>query len=107
MSAEAAAALIGSGTTVGMSGFTGSGYPKAVPLALAARIEANRAAGNPFRLRVWTRSEEHTSDLHSLIRLSYAFFCFTYKTSTFLSLDVSTPGKLSYPTCLNRTLIHT
>ena len=54
MSAEAAAALIGSGTTVSMSGFTGSGYPKAVPLALAARIEAERDAGNPFRLRVWT-----------------------------------------------------
>ncbi|TPE49755.1 acetyl-CoA hydrolase/transferase family protein [Amaricoccus solimangrovi] len=52
--AEAAAALIGSGDTVGMSGFTGSGYPKAVPTALAARIEAERAAGNPFRVRVWT-----------------------------------------------------
>ncbi len=54
MSAEAAAGLIGSGTTVGMSGFTGSGYPKAVPMALAARIEAEHAASNPFRLRVWT-----------------------------------------------------
>ena len=39
MSAEAAASFIASGSTVGMSGFTGSGYPKAVPLALAARIE--------------------------------------------------------------------
>ncbi|MFX4435535.1 propionyl-CoA--succinate CoA transferase, partial [Acinetobacter baumannii] len=37
-----------------MSGFTGSGYPKAVPLALAARIEAEHAAGNPFRVRIWT-----------------------------------------------------
>lgn len=54
MPAEAAAALIPSGSTVGMSGFTGSGYPKAVPMALAARIEAEHAAGNPFRLRVWT-----------------------------------------------------
>jgi succinyl-CoA:acetate CoA-transferase len=54
MSAEDAAALIDSGTTVGMSGFTGSGYPKTVPLALAARIEAAHAAGDPFRLRVWT-----------------------------------------------------
>ncbi|MBD9374618.1 acetyl-CoA hydrolase/transferase family protein [Rhizobium sp. ARZ01] len=54
MSAEDAASLIESGTTVGMSGFTGSGYPKTVPLALAARIEAEHAAGNPFRLRVWT-----------------------------------------------------
>ncbi|TPE60625.1 acetyl-CoA hydrolase/transferase family protein [Sandaracinobacter neustonicus] len=54
MSAEDAAALISNGTTVGMSGFTGSGYPKAVPLALAARIEAEHAAGNPFRVSVWT-----------------------------------------------------
>ncbi|WP_203416527.1 acetyl-CoA hydrolase/transferase family protein [Paracoccus sp. MKU1] len=54
MSAEDAASLIGSGSAVGMSGFTGSGYPKAVPLALAARIEAEHAAGNPFHLRIWT-----------------------------------------------------
>jgi succinyl-CoA:acetate CoA-transferase len=54
MPAEAAAALVASGSTVGMSGFTGSGYPKAVPLALAARIETEHAAGNPFQLRIWT-----------------------------------------------------
>jgi succinyl-CoA:acetate CoA-transferase len=36
--AEEAAALVSPGDTVGLSGFTGSGYPKAVPLALAARI---------------------------------------------------------------------
>ena len=54
MDADAAAALIAPGTTVGMSGFTGAGYPKAVPLALARRIEAEHAAGNPFSIRVWT-----------------------------------------------------
>ncbi len=54
MSAEDAAALIPPNSAVGMSGFTGSGYPKRVPLALAARIEAEHAKGNPFRLRVWT-----------------------------------------------------
>jgi succinyl-CoA:acetate CoA-transferase len=54
MSAEAAAALIAPGSTVGMSGFTGSGYPKAVPQALAQRMDAAREAGDPFRLRVWT-----------------------------------------------------
>jgi len=54
MSAADAAALIHSGDTVGMSGFTGSGYPKAVPLALAARMEAAHRAGDSFRLRVWT-----------------------------------------------------
>ncbi|MCC2602484.1 acetyl-CoA hydrolase/transferase family protein [Sphingopyxis yananensis] len=54
MSAADAARLIGHGTTVGMSGFTGSGYPKEVPLALAAHIEEEQAKGNPFRVKVWT-----------------------------------------------------
>lgn len=52
--AEHAASLIGSGQTVAMSGFTGSGYPKVVPLALASRIEAEHAAGRKFQVRVWT-----------------------------------------------------
>ena len=47
MSAEEAAALIRSGDQVGMSGFTGSGYPKEVPIALARRIaEAQIQASN-------------------------------------------------------------
>ncbi|KKC27211.1 acetyl-CoA hydrolase/transferase family protein [Sphingomonas sp. SRS2] len=54
MNAQDAAALITNGMTVGMSGFTGSGYPKAVPLALAAGIEAEHAAERPFQIRVWT-----------------------------------------------------
>lgn len=54
MSAEEAAALIEPGTAVGMSGFTGSGYPKEVPQALANRIEAAHGAGDPFQVRVWT-----------------------------------------------------
>ncbi|MET3528094.1 acetyl-CoA hydrolase/transferase family protein [Phenylobacterium koreense] len=52
--AEHAASLIRSGETLAMSGFTGSGYPKAVPLALANRIEAEHAAGGRFQVRVWT-----------------------------------------------------
>src|SRR5690242_8374936 len=54
MEPDAAARYIAPHSTVGMSGFTGSGYPKAVPMALAARIEAEHAAGRPFRVRVWT-----------------------------------------------------
>ena len=54
MSADEAAALIPSGVNVGMSGFTGAGYPKEVPAALARRIvEANRQ-GKKFRIGVWT-----------------------------------------------------
>ena len=53
-SARQAAALIPSGARVGMSGFTGSGHPKEVPVALAHRIEAAHAAGDPFKISVWT-----------------------------------------------------
>ncbi|WP_298432339.1 acetyl-CoA hydrolase/transferase family protein [Ottowia sp.] len=54
VSAEAAAAMVQPGWNVGMSGFTGAGYPKAVPLALARRIEATHASGQDFRIGLWT-----------------------------------------------------
>jgi len=54
MSADAAAALIPAGANVGMSGFTGAGYPKAVPQALARRIEGLHADGEAFRIGLWT-----------------------------------------------------
>lgn len=54
MSADAAAELIPAGANVGMSGFTGAGYPKAVPKALAQRIERLHAAGVPYRIGLWT-----------------------------------------------------
>jgi succinyl-CoA:acetate CoA-transferase len=37
-----------------MSGFTGAGYPKEVPLALAERIAEANASGARFRINVWT-----------------------------------------------------
>jgi succinyl-CoA:acetate CoA-transferase len=54
MSAEEAAALVPHGANVGMSGFTGSGYPKAIPQALARRIDDAHARGEPLRIGVWT-----------------------------------------------------
>src|SRR5512142_3382070 len=54
MSAEEAAALIGSGTRIGMSGFTGSGYPKAVPMALARRIADANLRGHKFQVSIFT-----------------------------------------------------
>ncbi|WP_260924973.1 acetyl-CoA hydrolase/transferase family protein [Novosphingobium sp. 9] len=54
MSAEDAAGFIHHGMTLGMSGFTGSGYPKVLPTALASRIEAEHNAGRPFKVNVWT-----------------------------------------------------
>ena len=55
MTAEEAAALIPLGSNVGMSGFTGAGYPKAVPMALAARLAERHAAGDTSaRIGLWT-----------------------------------------------------
>lgn len=53
-SAEAASAYIRHGDNVGFSGFTGAGYPKAMPAALAARMTAAHAHGDKFRIGLWT-----------------------------------------------------
>ena len=55
MPAAQAAELIPVGANVGMSGFTGAGYPKAVPQALADRLAALHAAGQTgARIGLWT-----------------------------------------------------
>ena len=54
MSADEAAKLILPGETVGMSGFTGAGYPKEIPLALARHITNANDRGERFRISVWT-----------------------------------------------------
>jgi succinyl-CoA:acetate CoA-transferase len=54
MSVEAAAALIPNGAILGMSGFTGAGYPKAVPVALAKRAVEERMKGKPFKVTALT-----------------------------------------------------
>ena len=54
MPAEQAAALIPAGANVGMSGFTGAGYPKALPQAIAAHAQSEHSAGRPYKINVWT-----------------------------------------------------
>ncbi len=54
MSAKEAAAFIKAGSNVGMSGFTGAGYPKAVPAALVDRMTEAKARGERFAVSVWT-----------------------------------------------------
>src|SRR3546814_2365534 len=45
------------------------------------RIARARSSSNAFRARAWVtvRSEEHTSELQSLMRISYAVFCLKKK----------------------------
>ena len=49
VSAEEVAAYIKPGMSIGMSGFTASSYPKAIPLALAERMKKE-----PFKIALWT-----------------------------------------------------
>src|SRR3546814_6475134 len=53
----------------------------------AHRLEVPRSAAGRRRpvqaqARQWARSEEHTSELQSLMRISYAVFCLKTKTET-------------------------
>ncbi len=54
MSAPDAAALVRNGWNLGFSGFTGAGYPKDFPEALAARIDAAHREGEEFKVNVLT-----------------------------------------------------
>ncbi|MDO5059438.1 MAG: acetyl-CoA hydrolase/transferase family protein [Neisseria sp.] len=54
MSAEQAAEFIQNGMTLAVSGFTGAGYPKAVPTAIAERAKAAHARGEAFSVGVIT-----------------------------------------------------
>src|SRR3546814_8475280 len=49
------------------------------PQLRSASAAARRAAPRPFHRR--RRSEEHTSELQSLMRISYAVFCLKKKTT--------------------------
>lgn len=53
-SAGDAARQIRPGDNVGFSGFTGAGYPKAVPTELATLMSQAHAAGDEFRIGLWT-----------------------------------------------------
>src|SRR3546814_8892274 len=61
----------------------GEGFELACPPALEASVYQNALRTNPHEwlhyLSVPSRSEEHTSELQSLMRISYAVFCLKKK----------------------------
>lgn len=54
MSAEEAAQFVNNGDKVGMSGFTGAGYPKALPSAIAEKAKGAHSRGEDFAIDVFT-----------------------------------------------------
>src|SRR3546814_4665957 len=56
-------------------------YPQFLPGCVSARVE--HVEGPQVRARLGFRSEEHTSELQSLMRISYAVFCLKKKTKKY------------------------
>ena len=54
MTAEEAAEFVNNGDKVGTSGFTGAGYPKALPTAIANRAKAAHDRGDEFQIELFT-----------------------------------------------------
>src|SRR3546814_1170723 len=60
--------------------------PRTSPPSSATGRPANLRLGHSHRSTIGIRSEEHTSELQSLMRISYAVFCWKKKNNT---LDVT------------------
>src|SRR3546814_4343364 len=65
--------------------------PRPEPTGPMAAFPADATGSRPHRARLRpiqpTRSEEHTSELQSLMRISYAVFCLKKKTRTCTQID--------------------
>ncbi|WP_251421624.1 acetyl-CoA hydrolase/transferase family protein [Veillonella agrestimuris] len=77
VSADEAAKLINPNDKVGISGFTPSGYAKAVPLALAKRMETE-----PFKIDLWTGASVGDEADGALTRVDGINRRFPYQTNT-------------------------
>ncbi|MCC8036971.1 MAG: succinate CoA transferase [Bacteroidales bacterium] len=60
ITAAEAAAMIKDGDSIGLSGFTAPGVPKAIPEEIAHRAEREHAEGRPFKINLYTGAS--TSD---------------------------------------------
>src|SRR3546814_5154347 len=73
----------------------GAGPPVEGPSALARPPAPGRAASRLWPARSADRSEEHTSELQSLMRISYAVFCLKKKKTQQQHTTSSTTHKKS------------
>ncbi len=90
VTAEEAAAIIKPGMNVGTSGFTPSGYPKAVPMALAARMEKEH-----FQINLWTGASTGDEEDGALARADGIKFRMPYQTNNDMRKAINS-GKIDY-----------
>src|SRR3546814_3679884 len=86
---EAVAAVVGVGAIV-VSGILADRVGRRTLLAVTAAAIAAFSGFAPQLLGA-TRSEEHTSELQSLMRISYAVFCLKKKKNTTIQTATNTP----------------
>lgn len=90
VTAEEAAAYIQPGMNVGTSGFTPSGYPKAVPTALAERMKKE-----PFKINLWTGASTGEEEDGALAEAHGIAFRMPYQTNKALRSEIN-GGEVDY-----------
>jgi len=95
MTAEEAAALIHNGETIGFSGFTPAGTPKAVPRALAERAKAEHAAGREFKVGVLSGASTGKSIDGALAEADAISFRTPYQSNSTLRAAINA-GKIHF-----------
>ena len=90
VTAEEAAAYIKPGMNVGTSGFTPSGYPKVVPLALAERMKKD-----PFKITLWTGASTGQELDGALAEAHGIAFRMPYQTNKTLRAEINA-GEVDY-----------
>jgi len=95
LTADEAAALIRHEDTVGFSGFTPAGSPKAIPAALARRAQAEHAAGRPLQIGVLTGASTGPSLDGALARAEAIRFRTPYQSDGTLRKQIN-EGKVRF-----------
>ncbi|MEG0157418.1 MAG: acetyl-CoA hydrolase, partial [Anaerovoracaceae bacterium] len=91
MSAEEAAAIIQDGMVLGVSGFTPSGYPKAIPLALAERAKA----GEKIKVDIYSGASVGPEIDHALTEADVIGKRLPYQTNATIR-DAINKGEVDY-----------
>src|ERR1041384_3648214 len=89
LTAAEAASLIRHGQTVGFSGFTPAGAPKAIPPAIAERADAEHAAGREFRIGVLTGASTGPSLDGALAKANAISFRTPYQSDALLRAQIN------------------
>jgi succinate CoA transferase len=95
LSAEEAASYVKNGDNVGFSGFTPSGSPKVVPLAISEQAKAEHEKGNPFKIGVFTGASTGDSLDGALARADAISFRTPYQSNNDLKVLLNA-GKADY-----------